>query len=111
VALQASERPAVDGDADRDGIGHFAIGPGRGDHHGDPGWRRRRLSIAVQTSTFSAKTFASLGISPGTYTWSWGSGGSADSLTLVIVPEPASIGLVLAGLAGLGALRRGRHIS
>ncbi len=56
------------------------------------------------SSTYAGETFASLGIAPGTYVWSWGSGGSADSLTLNIVatvPEPSAF--VLTGL-GAGAL-------
>lgn len=59
---------------------------------------------------FDGQTFASLGLTPGTYAWSWGSGASADSMTIQIntaaIPEPSS-GLALAvGLLGLAALRR-----
>jgi cell division septation protein DedD len=40
-------------------------------------------------STFTNKTFATLGATPGTYTWEWGSGLDADSLTIQIGPaEP-----------------------
>jgi hypothetical protein len=60
------------------------------------------------TSTFSGKTFQGLGIIPGTYIWSWGSGESADNLTLVIVPEPSTFGFVLAGLLGLAGWCRAR---
>ncbi|MEZ6192941.1 MAG: PEP-CTERM sorting domain-containing protein [Phycisphaerales bacterium] len=49
---------------------------------------------------FTGTDFATLGVTEGSYVWSWGSGGSADSLTLNIVPEPASVALLV--LAGLG---------
>jgi len=46
-------------------------------------------------------SFAGIGITPGTYVWTWGSSGDADSFTLrFAVPEPASallLGLPLAG--------------
>jgi hypothetical protein len=58
------------------------------------------------SSTFTGKTLASLGITPGTYTWSWGSGGNSDFLTLSIVPEPGPLELLLATSALLLALRR-----
>jgi hypothetical protein len=54
------------------------------------------------TGTFSS-SFASLGMTPGTYVWKWGAGATADSLTLQVgtstapVPEPSS--LALAGVA------------
>ena len=38
------------------------------------------------SSTYSGETFASIGMTPGTYVWTWGSGGSADSMTLNIIP-------------------------
>ncbi len=59
------------------------------------------------SNTFTGKTFASLGINPGSYVWSWGSGATADSLTLNIVPEPAGLAYLLAALAGLATMRRG----
>jgi hypothetical protein len=64
-------------------------------------------------STWTGATFASLGVTPGSYTWTWGSGATADSLTLKIgaVPEPgewAMVGGVLC-LAGVAA-RRSRRI-
>jgi hypothetical protein len=60
------------------------------------------------TATFSDSTFASLGITPGTYTWTWGSGDTADSFTLdaVAVPEPTTAGLLSMSLLGLLARRR-----
>ena len=69
------------------------------------------------TSTWSGSTFSSLGLTPGTYVWTWGTGANADSFTMNIgvssVPEPTS--LVLAGcglgLAGLVVRVRRRKVT
>jgi hypothetical protein len=47
------------------------------------------------TATCDNTTISALGMTPGTYTWTWGSGATADSLKVIIpstsaVPEPAS---------------------
>jgi hypothetical protein len=60
-------------------------------------------------SVYSNATFSSLGMTPGVYVWSWGSGAHADTLTIEIgVPEPSTWAMILLGFAGLGyaALRR-----
>jgi len=57
------------------------------------------------TSTFSGATFASLGITPGTFTYGWGTGATADSLTVQVGPAAAAVpepGSALAGLLALG---------
>ena len=61
------------------------------------------------TMTLGGKTFASAGMTPGTYVWTWGSAGNTDSFTLQIgtsVPVPATLALFSIGLAGLGWSRR-----
>jgi hypothetical protein len=67
------------------------------------------------TSTWDNSTLASLGLTPGTYVYSWGSGEHADSFTVQIgpaataTPEPASltlVGLGVAGIAGYAWRRR-----
>jgi hypothetical protein len=58
-----------------------------------------------ETSTWTNQTFSSLGLTPGTYIWTWGSGASADSFTLDVAPEPST--LLLVGVA-LGAIFFGR---
>ncbi len=64
------------------------------------------------TMVFANQTFASIGLTPGTYVWTWGSGANADSFTLQIgaIPEPATLGVFSLGLVGLICLgRRRRH--
>ena len=36
---------------------------------------------------YSGKTFATLGVTPGTYAWTWGAGGANQNFTLKILPE------------------------
>jgi len=60
------------------------------------------------TGTFSNASFASLGVTPGTYLWTWGTGAHADSFTLKIdapVPEPASLTLLAIGMVGFFGYR------
>lgn len=59
------------------------------------------------SSTYSGTSLSGLGLTAGTYNWSWGSGGGADTVTLTIVPEPG-VYAALFGLAALGfvAFRR-----
>lgn len=58
-------------------------------------------------STYNNQTFASLGVTPGTYVWTWGGGGSFRNFTLIVgaagaaIPEPASAALLGSALAGL----------
>ena len=63
------------------------------------------------TATYTGQTFATLGLTPGTYEWTWGTGATADSFTLEIgaVPEPGSLPLLVMGLAGLGMVVRRRR--
>lgn len=70
-------------------------------------------SPLMDTATFDNATFASLGFTPGTYNYTFGSGPNADFLTVTGVaspiPEPSTYALALLGGAGLlGAVRRGR---
>jgi PEP-CTERM motif-containing protein len=56
------------------------------------------------SSTFDNVTIASLGLTPGRYVYTWGSGADADSLTVNVaaVPEPSTWAMMLLGFAGLG---------
>jgi hypothetical protein len=62
-------------------------------------------------STWDNASFASLGITPGTYTWTWGA--AADqSFTLeafTSVPEPAELGMFGFGLLLVGGFLKLRH--
>lgn len=55
------------------------------------------------SAIFQGETLASLGVTPGTYSWSWGSGLDSDDLTLhveeTIPPVPGPLPLLGAGAA------------
>jgi hypothetical protein len=53
------------------------------------------------SSIYAGESMATLGITPGEYTWTWGSGVNADSLIVTAaIPEPRTY----AALVGLAAL-------
>lgn len=57
------------------------------------------------SSIWSDRTFLSLGLDPGTYVYSWGSGAHADTFTVQIggiVPEASTWAMLLIGFALLG---------
>ena len=56
------------------------------------------------TATFNNNTIAGMGLTEGTYTYTWGSGASADSITVQVgaIPEPATFAFI--GLFGVGAI-------
>lgn len=66
------------------------------------------------TATWDNATLNSLGVTPGTYVWTWGTGTDADSFTLDVVgtasvPEPGSVALLavpLSFIIGLALHRR-----
>ena len=65
-------------------------------------------SLLSTTDTYSSATFSILGLTPGNYTWTWGTGADADSLTVQIgpaatgVPEPpTSVLAVIGAMTGL----------
>ncbi len=80
---------------------------------------RRATSLvrsSIRATPGVGATFSSLGLTPGTYIWTWGSGADADSFTMNIgvssVPEPASLMMLGTGsLAILGFARRRRRAS
>ena len=65
----------------------------------------------LDSMTFNNATFASLGVTPGTYVWTWGTGLPNQNFTLIIggagVPDGGSTVFLLGfALFGLAALRR-----
>jgi hypothetical protein len=61
--------------------------------------------------TFNSATFASLGLTPGVYTWRWGTNGANQFFRLVIGPNTvpdggSTVSLLGFALLGLAALRR-----
>lgn len=62
------------------------------------------------SSTWSNQTIQSLGLAPGTYTWQWSKNsdgsGATDSVTVNVVPEPSTYGLIGLGALALVVFRR-----
>ena len=65
--------------------------------------------------TFDDATIASLGLTPGTYTFTWGSGADAGSFVIDIAttPLPAALPLFASALGALGffGLRKKRGLA
>jgi PEP-CTERM motif len=63
-----------------------------------------------QTSTYLGASFSSLGLTPGAYVYSWGSGDHFDTYTInvgvvpppLLVPEPSTWAMMALGFVGLG---------
>jgi hypothetical protein len=68
----------------------------------------------ASSATWENASLATLGLTPGTYLWTWGTGQHADSFTLNIeaaplaAPEPASWAMMLGGFGMIGAVLRKR---
>jgi hypothetical protein len=57
------------------------------------------------TSTYLSQTFSSLGVTPGTYEWTWGTGANQNfTLDISAIPEPATWAMMALGFAFLGLL-------
>ncbi len=63
-------------------------------------------------ATLANTTVTTLGLTPGTYTYTWGSGGNADSLSVVIAAPnaaPTASSVSISGAAQLGAQLTGSY--
>jgi hypothetical protein len=70
--------------------------------------------LGKSISVYDNQTIASLGLTPGQYVLSWGTGLDADSLTLNIgslhaVPEQATWVMMIMGFGAIGAVMRQRR--
>lgn len=99
------------------GVGLLAASSGTGDAVGIGGFTNQLFvphgyhsgASLSSSATWDNQTFASLGVTPGSYTWSWGNGPTVDTFTLdatSTVPEPSSFLLLMP--AGLFAVLRTR---
>ena len=64
-------------------------------------------ALTASVTTWNNATIASLGLTPGTYTWTW----SSDSFTINIagVPEPTSWAMMIGGFGFVGGSLRRRQ--
>ena len=71
-------------------------------------------SLLSSSNTWTGQSFRSLGLTPGTYTWTWGAGVNADSFKMNIgtsaVPEPASFVMLGTGAAVVLGYARRRNV-
>jgi hypothetical protein len=66
--------------------------------------------VGTSTDTFDNQSLSSMGLTVGTYTYTWGIGPTADNLIVNIsVPEPTSLSLL--ALTSLALLRRRQRAS
>ena len=64
-------------------------------------------SSIIGSSVYAFTSLASMGINQGTYVWNWGSGETADSLTITAVPEPSTYAAIFGCIAlGVAVMRR-----
>jgi len=64
-------------------------------------------SPVLGSSAYLNASYSSLGMTVGTYVWSWGSGDHADTFTIEVdLPEPSTWALMLLGFAGVGFASR-----